>query len=107
MCSLFKIIVFSFFQFICFLLVKVIHSWCIRNCKMLLDLIGSLKFGHLDIFRLLIISSCCFSFSRLFKCILYVGYFWNVTYIYSFHKYLFTVGCQLDIVGFLPSRNLP
>ena len=90
MCSLFKIIVFSFFQFICLLLVKVIHSWCIRNCKMLLDLTGSVKFGHLEIFRLLVISSCYFSFSCLLKRILYVSYFWNVTYIYSFHKYLFT-----------------
>lgn len=101
--SLFKITVFSFFQFICLLLVEVIHSWCIRNCKILLDLIGPVKFGHLEIFRLLmfIISSCYFSFSHPFKSILYVGYFWNVTYIYSFHKYLFTVRCQLNVVGFI------
>lgn len=76
---------------------------------MLLDLIGLVKFGHWEIFRLLmfIISSCYFSFSHLSKRILYVGHFWNVTYIYSFHKYLFTVGCQLDIVGFIGINMVP
>lgn len=79
---------------------------------MLLDLIGSEKF-HLITWRLLdylllafhhIIS---FSFFPPFKSILYVGCFWNVIYIYSFHNYLFIVGYQLDVVGFLGINTVP
>lgn len=45
--------------------------------------------------------------SLLLRVFFYVGYFWNVTYIYSFHKYLFTAGCQLDILEFIGINTVP
>lgn len=34
-----------------------------------------------------------------FEGIFYIGYFWTIMYVYSFHKYLLTVGCQMNVVG--------
>lgn len=80
---------------------------------MLVNSVESVKFYLVTwrFFRLFIFSISdhiiILSLFSPFKGILYIGYFWNVIFIYSFHKYLLTVGCQLDIVGFIGVNTVP